>query len=186
MEVILPGSTRGIESEFIQAVYRGAIERERSALAINYLFHEKLAKKGFGEEVTEEANSLEAALEFCRADGYKKIRIIGKSLGGVVAGEFLKSLSKGEQGKFELAILGYDLGWINIKDFTGKILIIQGSDDPFGGIDLVKKDMEGAASTEVEYKEIKGADHGFRDPKSAKPVYVPEVINHLYNQKDKQ
>jgi len=172
----LPGSSGGIDSDFIQILFEAAKRTGRSVVAFDYPFHERLEKKGFGEKVGEEVRALNSVLEFCRAGGYKKVRLLGKSLGGVVAGKFLSSLSAGEQRKFELVILGYDLGWIKVGDLKEKIVIIQGSEDPFGGIKLVKRDLEGASSTAIEYHEIRGADHGFRDPKTGKPKYMDKVL----------
>ena len=180
IDVILPGSTRGTDSEFIQTLYQAGKKEGMSVVTFNYPFHERLEKKGFGEKVDEEVRALESVLEYCRADGYKKIRLLGKSLGGVVSGEFLSRLSQSEQKKFELVVLGYDLGWINIMNFREKIVIIQGSEDPFGGVDLVKKDLENATSTEIEYYEIKGADHGYRDPQNGAPIYLKQVVELLF------
>lgn len=184
LEVVLPGSSRGTGSELIGEIFQKIKDEDISVVMMDYPFHNRLEKKGFGEKVTEEVEALTGLLEYCRAREYKKVRLIGKSLGGVVAGRFLAGLSRKDQEKFELIVLGYDLGWIDIRDFAGKIMIVQGSEDPFGGIELVKKDMGGAASVDVTYKEIQGADHGFREPKTGKPKYFAKVFDVLIKGKD--
>ena len=42
---------------------------------------------------------------------------------------------------------------------------------------MVKKDMEGASSTDIKYYEIKGADHGYKEPETGYPKYQQEVVD---------
>jgi hypothetical protein len=60
-------------------------------------------------------------------------------------------------------IFGYDIGYIDLKTFPGKIVIIQGDKDKFGDIEAVKNDM-------------KGADHSYRVPETKEPIYEDEAV----------
>ena len=182
LEVILCGSSHGMESEFIQEIYKAGKAKEKSIVIFNYPYLDRLEKRGMDDDLSEDIESLGGILDYCRAREYKKVRLIGKSIGGVIAGRFLAGLDHGSQRKFELVVLGYDLGWIKIKDFIGKITIIQGEKDPFGGIELVKKDMEGASSTDINYYEIKGGDHSYKEPETGYPKFVPEVIDLVFKE----
>lgn len=177
LEVIMCGSSNGMDSDFMKLLYETERKADKSVAIFDYPFHSRLEKRGLGDNLDEEVAALRSVLDFARADGYKKIRLVGKSIGGVVAGKFLANLDRDEQEKFELVVLGYDLGWIDIKPFRGKVSIIQGEKDPFGDIDLVKKDMEGASSTDINYYEIKGADHGYREPETGYPKFQQEVVD---------
>lgn len=114
LEVILCGSSNGMNSEFMRMLYESGKENNHSVVIFNYLFYDRLEKRGMGDNLNEEVDSLRGVLELCRADGYKKIKLVAKSIGGVIAGKFLKQLKKEEQEKFALVVLGYDLGWIDI------------------------------------------------------------------------
>lgn len=180
LDVILCGSTNGMESDLISGLYNKAKKMNRSVVRFNYPFHDRLDKRGLGDDLKEELDVLESLLDYCMADKYEKIRLIGKSIGGVIAGKFLEKISKEDQRKFELVVLGYDLGWIKIHDFVGKIVIIQGEKDPFGGVELVKQNMEGASSTDIKYYEIAGADHGYKEPETGHPKFVSEVVDLVF------
>ena len=160
----------------MQNLYQAG-KKKCSTVIFDYPFHDRLEKRGMGDDLSEEINALEGVLEFCKVDGYKKVKLVGKSIGGVIAGKFLSKLNHDEQKKFELVVLGYDLGWIKIQDFVGKITIIQGEKDPFGDVELVKKDMEGASSTDIKYYEIKGADHSYKEPETGYPKFQQEVVD---------
>ena len=177
LEVILCGSSNGMGSEFMDLLFQWAKKRRVSVVIFNYPYFDRLEKRGMGESLDEEIIALRGVLEACRAERYKRVKLVGKSIGAVVAGRFLATLSKEDQLKYELVVLGYDLGWIKIKDFIGNITIIQGEKDPFGDVSLVKKDMEGAASTDIKYYEIKGADHSYREPGTGAPKFQQEVVD---------
>ena len=183
LDVVLCGSSHGMEADLIQELYKAGKMKERSIVIFNYPYHDRLEKRGMGDDLSEEIEALEGVLKLCRAETYKKVKLLGKSIGAVIAAKYLTSLAKETQLRFELVVLGYDLGWIKTKDFVGKITIIQGEKDPFGGIDLVKKDMEGASSVDIIYYEIKGADHGYKEPETGYPKYVKEVVDLVFEER---
>ncbi len=121
-------------------------------------------------------------LNYCQYTKYKNIRLIGKSLGAVVAAAYLKSLSLKQIKKFSILIFGYDIGYIDIKKFSGKIVIVQGSKDKFGDIKAVKRDMKGAVSKDITYLSIEGADHSYRIPETKEPIYENKAIVAAFKQ----
>ncbi|MGB6839215.1 MAG: alpha/beta family hydrolase, partial [Microgenomates group bacterium] len=129
----------------------------------------------------EEIEVLKSILNFCEAKSYKQIRLIGKSLGGIVSSYFLRELPKKEHGRYSVVILGYITGHVDLKDFRGKITIIQGGKDKFGNIEVVKKDLRGAESKDISFFEIPNADHSYRDPKTKDPKYENRVVELLFH-----
>jgi alpha/beta superfamily hydrolase len=114
-------------------------------------------------------------LDECKAEKYKHIRLIGKSLGAIIASYYLESLQKEEQSKYSIVIFGYVTGSIDLNSFEGKIDIIQGEKDKFGNIDVVKNDLKDAVSEDISYFEIKNADHSYRN-ELKEPVFEDEAI----------
>lgn len=180
LDVVLHGSNSGIESPFIQKIFEAGKQVERSIAIFNFPYIDRGEKKSLDDPREEEISALKIVLEELGSDRYQKVRLIGKSLGAVVAAEYLSSLDKDEQKKFELVVLGYDLGWIKLSGFSGKVMIIQGSEDEFGDIDDVRKDLRGAVFEKLILHGVGGADHSFRNPKTGEPEYVNKVLKLLY------
>ena len=119
---------------------------------------------------------MKLVLNDCGASKYKHIRLIGKSLGGIVASYYLKTLSKEEQSKYSVVIFGYIKGYTNLKSFNRDIYIIQGEKDKFGNIEVVKNDLKDVVSKDINYFEIKNADHSYRS-ELKKSVFEDEAID---------
>ena len=51
--------------------------------------------------------------------------------------------------------------------------------DKFGGIEVVKKEMESAASSDISYFQVDGADHSFRVPETKEPIFEDKAIEIL-------
>jgi predicted alpha/beta-hydrolase family hydrolase len=181
LDIVLHGSSSGMESDFIQKVFEAGKQVGRNILIFNFPYIDRGEEKTLDDPRGEEKESLRAVLEKFGSDRYKKIRLIGKSLGAVVAAEYLVSLSSEEQKRFELIVLGYDLGFLNVKEFEGKITVIQGSEDPFGDIDEVRKDLLNVKSTKVILHGVGGADHSFRDSVTGEPKYIDKVLKLLFS-----
>lgn len=122
---------------------------------------------------------LQKFLDYCDYKSFNKVRLIGKSLGAIVASFYLDKLPAKEAKKFSVIILGYVTGSLRLKKFNGPITIIQGEKDKFGNIETVKKDLMDAKSKQIKYHEIKNADHSFRDPETKKLVYEDRAIELL-------
>lgn len=179
LDVVLPGFSDGIALPLLQDVIRLSQEQGNSVLAFNYLFFERGEEKSSGPELLEEQKTLKELLGFVEVKQFDHVRLIGKSLGGITASYFLKGISQEEIGRYSVVVLGYVKDYIDLKSFQGKITIIQGGRDKNGGIEEVKKHMEGAVSKEVQYFEILGASHSFSDPDTKEPRYYSQVIELL-------
>ena len=176
LDVILHGGSQGMDSGLINKIIEASRKNGNSAVAFNFPYIERGEEKSSGPELIEETDALQSVLNFCQADKFESIRLIGKSLGGVVAGHYLKKLDPNQLDKFSLIIFGYDIGYIDLKTFPGKIVIIQGEKDKFGDVEAVKNDMKGAVSKDIAYLSIKGADHSYRVPETKEPIYEDEAV----------
>lgn len=179
LDVILHGASSGINSPFMLKVFKASINKGHSTIMFNFPYFERGEDHSSGPKLKEELKTLKMALSIAKFKRFKHIRLIGKSLGGIVASYYLNSLNPEEQKKYEVIILGYVTGEVKLKDFNGKITIIQGEKDKFGNVRAVKKDLKGALSKHIYYYEIKNADHSFREPETKKPRYEKEVIKIL-------
>ena len=176
LDVVLHGGSQGMDSGLINKIVGASKKEGNSVVAFNFPYFERGEENSSGPELIEETNALQSVLDFCYTDTLESIRLIGKSLGGVVAGHYLKKLDSNQLDKFSLIIFGYDVGYIELKNFTGKIVIIQGDKDKFGDVDVVKNDMKGAVSKQVTYLSVKGADHSYRVPETKEPIYEDEAV----------
>jgi alpha/beta superfamily hydrolase len=179
LDIVLPGLSDGISLFLIQQVIALSREQGQSVLAFDYLFFERGETQSSGLGLLEEQKTLTDLMNFVWADEFDQIRFIGKSLGGIVASYFLKSIPKEETKKYSIIVLGYVKQYIDLKTFPGKIVFVQGEKDKNGGIEEVKKHMQGAVSQDITYFEIPGASHGFSDPETKKPLYYNQVIEAL-------
>jgi len=179
LDVILHGASSGIISPFMLKIFKVSINKGHSAIMFNFPYFERGENHSSGPKLKEELKTLKMALNIAKFKRFKHIRLIGKSLGGIVASYYLNSLNPEEQKKYEVIILGYVTGEVKLKDFNGKVTIIQGEKDKFGNVKAVKKDLKGALSKNIAYYEIKSADHSFREPETKKPKYEHKVIKIL-------
>lgn len=180
IDVVLHGSSQGMDSPFIGKIMDKSKTIGHSVVALNFPYFDRGEDKSSGPELIEEIDALQNILEICKADDYEHVNLIGKSLGGVIAGMYVKN-NKVDSKKYSLTIFGYDIGYIDLKTFPGSIKIIQGSKDKFGDIEDVKKDMMGSISTDTKYLTIEGADHSYRVPETKDPVYEDEAIRTAFN-----
>lgn len=176
LDVILHGSSPGIEGGFFKKLFEASKVSNHSVVMFNFPFIERGEDHSSGPELLEEITTLKQVLVDYKADDYQHVRLIGKSLGGIIAGAYLKRLDKPLLDKYSLVVLGYVTGGIDIKSFPGKITIIQGSEDRFGNIEAVKKDMENAVSRDVTFHSVDGADHSYRNPISKEPISEDQAV----------
>ena len=181
LDVILHGGSGGINSPFMQKLFQHSKNRGNSVIMFNFPFLERGEENSSGPELREELGVLRKILSIAGYDKFSNIRLISKSLGGIVASYYLNSLPDKEKRRYEVIILGYVTGEVKLKNFAGKITIVQGEKDRFGDIEVVKRDMDGAMSKCIIYHEISNADHSFRDPKTKKPIYEDKVVEFLNN-----
>lgn len=176
LDVILHGGSQGMDSDLINKVVATSRKVGNSVVAFNFPYIERDEENSSGPELIEELDALRSVLDYCKSENFKSVRLIGKSLGGVVASYFLKKISTEQTNKYSIIILGYDLGYIDLTTFSGKIKIIQGNKDRFGDIEAVKNDMKGAVSTDIIYLSIEGADHSYCDPETKEPRFEDEAV----------
>lgn len=179
LDIVLQGGNYGIESPFMQKVITSCKESGHSVLAFNFPYFERGDNHSSGPELKEELETITKMMKKHDANKFDHIRFVAKSLGGIVASYFLKNLKPSEHQKYSIVILGYVLGDVNLKNFSGKIKIIQGEKDKFGNIGEVKEDLKGAISNEIEFTEIKGADHSFKNPDTGEPEFADEVVKQI-------
>jgi len=180
LDVVLHGGSQGMDSGFISKITEASKKEGNSVVAFNFPYIERGQENSSGPELLEEIEALQNVLNYCQSDKYRHIRLIGKSLGGVVAATYLKKLSSDQMERYSTIIFGYDIGYIDIKNFSGKIVIVQGSQDKFGNVEAVKKDINGCVSKDVTYFSIGGADHSYRIPETKEPVYEDEAIKVVF------
>jgi len=182
LDVVLHGGSQGMDSGFINKIIVASKDGGNSVAAFNFPYIEREERNSSGPELIEEIDALHDVLDCCRSGEYRHIRLIGKSLGGVVAAAYLKKLTSDQMKKYSVIIFGYDIGYIDIKDFSGKIVIVQGSKDKFGDIDAVKQNISGSISKDISYFSIERAGHSYRIPETKEPIYEDEAIKAVFKQ----
>src|SRR3989338_8000615 len=91
LDVILHGSGKGFEeSKSVQKTFETAKKLRISVVMFNFPYIDRKEKWHPKNSYTEETESLKEILVYCKANKYKKIRLVGKSLGGIVAANYLK------------------------------------------------------------------------------------------------
>ncbi len=185
LDIILPGSSAGIESSLIKKILNLSFIKGNSSLSLNYPFYERGENTTSSEEFSEEIENLDSILKFCKYEKYNNIRFIGKSLGAIIASYYLSTLDRKEMHRYSIVVLGYDIGYINLKNFIGDIHIIQGEYDRFGNIEKVREDLKNAKSKFIRYNQIKGADHSFKNPNTGEFEFEDEAINKIYEEYSK-
>src|SRR3989344_732107 len=176
LDVVLHGCSQGMDSGFMNKIIEASRKEGNSVVAFNFPYIERGEENSSGPELFEEIEALRNVLGYCQSEKYSCIRLIGKSLGGVVAAAYLKKLTADQMSKYSIIIFGYDIGYIDVKKFSGEIVIIQGSRDKFGDVEAVKRDIDRSASKDITYFSIEGADHSYRIPETKEPMYEDEAI----------
>ena len=180
LDVLLHGAGGGMEHSNMRKAFDVCVKQGHSVVNFNFPFFERGEEHSSGPELIEEVETLKKILTECKANKYKHIRLIGKSLGAIIAAKYLSELTLDEQRKFSVIIFGYDTGMIDISTFGGKISIIQGEKDKFGNIETVMKDLRNAVSKDISYFEVPNADHSYRNEQK-EPVYEDEAIGIFKN-----
>jgi len=144
LDVLLHGAGGGMEHTNIKKAFDVCVGKGYSVVNFNFPFCERGDEHSSGPDLIEEIETLKKVLTECEANKYQHIRLIGKSLGAIIAAKYLSQLTPTEQKKYSVVIFGYDTGMINISTFPGKISIIQGEKDKYGNIEIVKNDLKNA------------------------------------------
>lgn len=163
LDILLHGSSGGMNYSLMQKIADVCVKQGHSVANFNFPYFERGEEQSSGPELKEELETLQSVLNECEAKEYKHIRLIGKSLGAIIASYYLRSLSIEDRSKYSIVVFGYVTGSIDLKSFEGKIDIIQGEKDKFGNIEVVKNYLKDAVSKNINYFEIKNADHSYRN-----------------------
>lgn len=187
LTIIFPGSRGGIHTPLLGAITEKTAEQGDSVVSINYPYFDRGEddakdgkEKNHDPKFEEEIAAIKEVLNFIEFEKYKKFRLFGKSLGGLVSYPFLLSLDEELRSKFELFVLGYIPTYSpGLKKLSNKITIIQGGKDSFGNRVKVLEDI-GEVKENVEVFEIEGADHSYKD-ENGELKYLDEVMKIIFN-----
>ena len=179
--LLLHGFGDGIAAPYTKELARALADRGETVLALQFPYMES----GVGHtsaELAEEIQALQTSASFLRAEGYARITIIAKSLGGIVASTWLNH--RHDNKDVEVHIMGYVLGEDGVvtKALQGKLgIVVQGEHDRFGNAEAVRNELA-ANHVNGTIIEIAGADHSYRDPADPKdkaPAHQSQAIASL-------
>lgn len=171
--IVLHGSGPvGVETDFISSIFDSIAATKNSVLCFNFPYCEREEEASSGPELKEEIDALKRAVDFAYLEGFNKIIIVVKSLGGIIASFYLEQYP---DGQIELLVLGYIPSKIKQRAISHNLkLVIQGTNDRFASPIEVKKNV----GSLVEVIEILDADHSYRNSKK-EPVYQETAIKEL-------
>ena len=166
------GGPVGVETDFISSIFDAIAVTKNSVLCFNFPYCEREEEASSGPELKEEMNALKQAVDFAYLEGFSKIIIVAKSLGGIIASFYLEQYP---DSQIELLILGYIPSEIKQRAISNNLkLVIQGTNDRFASPIEVKKNV----GSLVEVIEIIDADHSYRNSKK-EPIYQETAIKEL-------
>lgn len=176
LDVLLHGGAGGMNQTLMVKVFDACVAQGHSVVSFNFSFFERGDEHSSGPELVEEITTLKDVLNYCDSNKYKKIRLIGKSLGGIIVSKFLSELTKNKQEKFSVIIFGYVTGEVSLNNFYGKISIIQGGKDKYGNLEIVKNDLKKAVSKNIYFYQVPNGDHSYRN-EFKEPIYEDVAID---------
>lgn len=170
--VLHGGGRAGVESPFISQLISALADNQSSVLGFNMPYCER-GEDQASRNLKEEVAALASVLDFLRRQGYKKITVIGKSLGAIVTSLYLE---QNPGADIEVVVLGYVIGDVKTAAIKPKLkLVIQGENDRFGDSDAVRQEL---GDCQAETVGIEEADHSYRDAAGA-PSLQGEAIRLL-------
>ncbi len=176
LDIILPGASQGIISAFIKKTIQRCQELDHNILALNFPFHQRGEDHSSGPQLKEERKHLEVMLEQAHKElKFKKITVIAKSLGGIIIAKYLEKNRIPELDK--IIILGMVVGQVDLNNFSGQVIVIQGEKDRFGNGKKVKDALSNCRHLQVH--EIKGASHSFKNPQTNQPEFYQQAISFI-------
>lgn len=179
--IILHGGSKGIDSEFICKLHDRSVEQDQSVISFNFPYIDRGEQTSSGIELYEEQKSIDSIFNLVRQFNPKKIRVIAKSLGGIVIAKYLlNSPKENTTDIFELIILGYIIREIDLTSFNGGIKVIQGSLDRYGNAESVREDLLAQGLRNFKTIEIGGADHSYRNPETKYAEFEDEVVDLVF------
>jgi len=173
--VLHGGGPEGIETPFISNIISALTTTRNSVFGFNFPYCERGEESSSGEELLEESAALAEVVQFLRSEGFEKIIIVAKSLGGIVTSYWL---AQNEHEDVEVIILGYVIGSVKTEVLKGKLnLVIQGENDRFGNASAVKEELT-QHNVQADVVEMPKADHSYRNEQK-EPIYQKEATELL-------
>jgi predicted alpha/beta-hydrolase family hydrolase len=176
--VLHGGGPEGVESPFISNIIHSLTDTGNSVFGFNFPYCERGEENSSGPELTEEITTLDTVLSFLRSDGYEKVIIVAKSLGGIIASYWLEQYPDTD---VKVVVLGYVIGSVKTEAFGDKLsFVIQGENDRFGNAAAVKDELA-KHKVEGNVEELAKADHSYRNEQK-EPAYQDAAIEMLIRQ----
>lgn len=173
--VLHGGGPEGIETPFISNVINSLTTKGDSVFGFNFPYCERGEENSSGEELTEETAALEDVVQYLRSEGYEKIVIVAKSLGGITTSYWLEQHPASD---VEVVVLGYVLGSVKTATLANNLrAVIQGENDRFGNAAAVEEELA-ASSISANVIEVPQADHSYRNT-DKEPLYQDQAIELL-------
>lgn len=173
--VLHGGGPEGIETPFISNIINALTGTGISVFGFNFPYCERGEENSSGEELAEETAALDKVVQFLRGEGYEKIVIVAKSLGGITTSYWLE---QHPNENVEVVVLGYVIGSVKTEALPGKLrLVIQGENDRFGNAEAIKEELAKHNVT-ADVVEVPKADHSYRNEQK-EPVYQDQTVGLL-------
>ena len=173
--VLHGGGPEGVESPFISNIIRSLTKTGDSVLGFNFPYCERGEENSSGPELTEEVTALTTAVDFLKSEGYEKVVIVAKSLGGIITSFWLE---QNPDEAVNVIVLGYVIGSVKTAPLQNKVsLVIQGENDRFGNAVAVQEELA-KYDVEAEVVELPNADHSYRNDQK-EPIFQDQAIELL-------
>lgn len=173
--IVAHGGSKGLDSPLIAGVADALYNAGVSVVRFNFSYLSEGVKNSEG--CVREVEDLWSVYQLVKQKyPDKKIHIIGKSLGGMVA----SWLPDRKGAKLEsISLFGFVVGDVDFGSYTGPVFIIQGEKDRFGGEEVVREAMK-RFQGEYELVIIPNADHSYRKIDSAsEETYERQAVDAL-------
>lgn len=176
--VILPGVSQGSAIGVLKTIADKLELASKTWLSVSFPFQDKGLNKPESVELEAEIEEvLKGLAKISNEQKFKRIIIIGKSFGALIAVKLFPYLCKTFECPIELHVLGYifdDAMSINEHDYE-KLFIYQGEHDRFGSPADVREKLPFA-----KIFPIVNADHSYRN-EMKEPVYEEVVCQLLFS-----
>jgi predicted alpha/beta-hydrolase family hydrolase len=173
--VLHGGGPEGVETPFISHIIESLAATGTSVFGFNFPYCERGEENSSGPELTEETAALEEVVQFLHSEGYERIIIVAKSLGGIVTSYWL---AQHPDALVQVVVLGYVIGSVKTEAWHDKLsVVIQGENDRFGNGGAVQEELATHNIT-AEILEVPVADHSYRNEQK-EPVYQDDAIKLL-------
>ncbi|MCL5016130.1 MAG: hypothetical protein M1312_00735 [Patescibacteria group bacterium] len=176
--IISHGSNKGNDSSLIRGVADKLYKEGASVVTFNFSYLDKGAENSRG--LVNELNDLWQVYNFVSEEHPdKKINLVGKSLGGIVA-SWLPSQKKVNPESISLMGCVIGDGGVDFGGYAGPVVIVQGEKDRYGNKKTVADFMKNYLGRFI-IKEVPNSDHSYRNAIATNDTenYEVEAIDYL-------